>query len=77
MGWLCVIGFNEIINKMPIGAIVWLALGGLFYTFGAIIYITKRINILPGVFGFHEIWHIFVILGALSHFILMIRFINP
>lgn len=77
MGWLCVIGFNEIINNMPLGAIIWLALGGLFYTIGAIIYITKRINILPGVFGFHEIWHIFVILGALSHFILMIRYIKP
>jgi hemolysin III len=77
MGWLCVIGFNEILTRMPLGAIIWLAVGGLFYTLGAIIYITKRINIIPGVLGFHEIWHIFVILGALSHFILMIRFINP
>jgi hemolysin III len=49
--------------------------GGLFYTVGAIIYITKKLDFIPGVFGFHEIWHIFVILGALSHFILIAAYI--
>ena len=43
--------------------------GGLFYTFGAIVYITRIFNFVPGVFGFHEIWHIFVMLAAAAHFV--------
>ena len=35
------------------------------------IYITKKMDFFPGVFGFHEVWHIFVILGALCHFVLI------
>lgn len=75
MGWLAIIGIQEIFRSMPIAAIIWLFLGGLMYTFGAIIYITKKLDIKPGVFGFHEVWHIFVILGAFSHFFVVFRFI--
>ena len=75
MGWLAVMGVQEIIRSMPSGAIVWLVLGGLFYTIGAIIYITKKLDIIPGKFGFHEVWHIFVMLGSFSHFYIIFRFI--
>jgi hemolysin III len=71
MGWLSVAAVTEIIATLPAGAITWLVLGGLFYTAGAIIYIVKKPDPFPGVFGFHEIWHIFVILGAFSHYIIM------
>ena len=77
MGWFSVVGVKEIITRMPPGAIFWLVAGGLFYTVGAIVYMTKKLNLIPGVFGFHEIWHIFVILGALSHFMIMLLYINP
>jgi hemolysin III len=62
---------------MPAGALFWLVAGGLFYTGGAVVYILKKPDFLPGVFGFHEVWHIFVILGALSHFIVIAAFIAP
>ena len=55
--------------------ITWMVVGGLFYTIGAIIYITKKLNFVPGKFGFHEVWHIFVMLGAFSHFYLILRYI--
>ena len=77
MGWLAVIGFGQIITNMPASAITWLVLGGVFFSVGAIVYITKRPNFFPTVFGFHEIWHIFVILGCLAHFILIAFFIAP
>jgi len=77
MGWLSIVGVEEIIARMPLGAIIWLVAGGLFYTIGAIIYMTKKLNLIPGVFGFHEIWHLFVIFGAFSHFMIMIQYINP
>jgi hemolysin III len=77
MGWLCIIGIQDILAAMPVGAIIWLAVGGVIYTLGAVIYITKTLNFVPGVFGFHEVWHIFVILGALAHFIMIAYYIAP
>jgi len=77
MGWLSVAAVGEILSTVPPGALFWLVLGGLFYTGGAVVYILKKPDPFPGVFGFHEIWHIFVILGAFSHFALMFIYIAP
>ena len=77
MGWLSVMAVTEIIHTMPAGAIFWLVAGGLWFTLGAVIYILQKPNPLPDVFGFHEIWHIFVILGCLSHFILIAGYVVP
>jgi hemolysin III len=74
MGWSCVMAAGEIIHSMPPGAIAWLVVGGLFYTLGALIYITKKLDFIPGVFGFHEVWHIFVMLGAASHYIMIVLY---
>jgi hemolysin III len=75
MGWLAILGIQEILRSMPVNAIVWLFIGGMMYTIGALIYITKKLDIKPGVFGFHEVWHIFVILGAFSHYYVIMRYI--
>ncbi len=75
MGWLSLAAVGEIVSSVPAGAIFWLVLGGLFYTVGAIIYVLKKPDFYPGVFGFHEVWHIFVILGAFSHFVIMAAFV--
>jgi hemolysin III len=75
MGWLAVFAVQQIITIMPAAAMFWLAAGGLFFTLGAVIYITRKMDFFPGVFGFHEVWHIFVILGCLCHFILVAQFI--
>jgi hemolysin III len=77
MGWLSVAAIGEILSIIPPGALVWLLVGGLFFTGGAVVYILKKPDLFPGVFGFHEIWHIFVILGAFCHFALMLAYIAP
>jgi hemolysin III len=77
MGWMVVFALKEMLTMLPVGALIWLAAGGLIYTLGAVIYITKIFDFLPGKFGFHEVWHIFVILGALAHFIAIIAYIAP
>jgi hemolysin III len=77
MGWLSILAVREILNRMPAPALFWLALGGLAYTLGAVVYILKKPDFIPGVFGFHEVWHVFVILGCLAHFILIAVFIAP
>jgi hemolysin III len=77
MGWFSVIAVSEIYRTMPSGAIFWLVVGGIFFTIGAVIYVIKKPNPRPGIFGFHEIWHIFVILGCLSHYILVAAYVGP
>ncbi|MCL4396262.1 MAG: hemolysin III family protein [Chloroflexi bacterium] len=77
MGWLGLLAANQILAALPPGALILLVLGGLVFTFGAFVYATKTMNFVPGVFGFHEVWHIFVIVGCLCHFILMLVYIAP
>jgi hemolysin III len=77
MGWLAVLGGKELLAAMPVGAIFWLLIGGITFTLGAIIYATKSFNFFPGKFGFHEVWHIFVMVGALAHFIGILVYIAP
>lgn len=75
MGWLAVFVIIPMIHILPTGAIVWLFIGGLWFTIGAIIYAKKKPDPFPGIFGFHEIFHVFVLLGSLSHFIMIYKYI--
>jgi hemolysin III len=68
MGWLSVFAGGEFLRRLPAASFGWLLAGGILYTLGAVIYITKKGNFFPGVFGFHELWHLFVLLGAAAHF---------
>jgi hemolysin III len=77
MGWLCIFGIQEILATLPVGALAWLLAGGIVFTLGAVIYVTKFPNFVPGKFGFHEVWHIFVILGALAHFVMIALYVAP
>jgi hemolysin III len=69
MGWICISAAGQMLTMLPSTSLVWLLVGGLIYTLGAVVYATKIFDLFPGKFGFHEIWHIFVLLGALAHFI--------
>ncbi len=68
MGWVAVIIVPQMWGRVPNGFLIWLGVGGLFYTFGAIIYGIKKPDPFPEKFGFHEIWHLFVMGGAFSQF---------
>lgn len=69
MGWLSVSAAGQFLVALPAWVLGWLIAGGVMYTLGAVVYITKIFNFKPGVFGFHEMWHIFVLLAATAHFI--------
>jgi hemolysin III len=69
MGWLCISAIGQMTVALSLFALVFLIAGGVIYTLGAIVYATRVLNFVPGKFGFHEVWHIFVLLGALAHFI--------
>jgi hemolysin III len=77
MGWLSLLSIREMLRMLPAGALIGLGIGGVIYTLGAAVYITKRLDYFPDQFGFHAVWHIFVILGALVHFISIAVYIAP
>jgi hemolysin III len=54
-----------------------LAVGGLLYTVGAITLATNRPDPSPAVFGYHEIWHTFVVSASASHFALVLLLVRP
>ncbi|MBA4386089.1 MAG: hemolysin [Anaerolinea sp.] len=75
MGWMAVLIIKPMLQNMPAGALWWMLAGGLTYSIGAGIYITKKFDFIPGVFGFHEVWHVFVSLAALCHFVMIYFYI--
>ena len=77
MGWLCFAAIGEMLVTLPIFALTWLIAGGVIYTLGALVYITKVMNFWPGKFGYHEVWHIFVLLGAMAHFVAVMGVVWP
>lgn len=68
MGWLAVFTFPTLMEKLPLAFLAWIAIGGLAYTLGAVIYGIQKPNPVPEWFGHHEIWHLFVLAGTFSHF---------
>lgn len=67
LGWAIVFDFQDF-QSIPFPVFVLIACGGISYSIGAIIYIIKKPNISEE-FGFHEIFHLFVMLGSLFHYI--------
>lgn len=76
MGWVVIIGIVPLVRVLQPGAVFWLVNGGLLYTVGAVIYVIKRPNPWPRVFGFHEIFHVFVMAGSFSHFLVMYQYLT-
>ena len=72
MGWLAVLFLPQLARNLPPGALLWLAAGGLLYSAGAVIYGTRRWNPSP-TWGFHEIWHLFVLGGTGAHVVMMFQ----
>lgn len=71
MGWMGMLQAGAFYRGLSTPVLALLAAGGLTYTFGAVIYGLKRPNPWPGRFGFHEIWHLFVLTAAILHFVAM------
>jgi len=69
MGWLSLIAGREFLRALSPWTLAWLLAGGLLYSLGAVVYATKKGDFFPGRFGFHEIWHLFVLLAAAAHFV--------
>lgn len=68
VGWIGALGFPAIVANAGIMAGVLIAVGGVMYMTGAIVYARQRPDPNPAVFGYHEIFHLLVIAAAALHF---------
>ena len=73
MGWLAVVAIYPIWQSMGAAGLFWLLLGGLLYTVGGVLYAVKWPGRNNPRFGCHEIFHVFIVLGSVGHFMLIYR----
>jgi hemolysin III len=76
MGWLLLFALNPIIEAVSNTLLSWLIAGGLFYSIGSIFFLTNKPNLWPGKFTAHDLWHLFVLFGSISHFIFITKFLK-
>lgn len=77
MGWVAIVAAPALFRSLPAGGTAWVLAGGLIYSAGAVVYGFKRPNLARGVFGFHELWHLFVIAGSACHFWAVLYYLAP
>lgn len=70
MGWVGIFAFHQLFMTMPTSSLLLMFAGGLSFTAGAVFYIIKKPVITPN-FGFHEIFHFFILAGGIFHYILV------
>jgi len=71
MGWLAVIAIKPFSEAISIRGMIWLAAGGIAYTFGVIFYALDHVRYA------HTIWHFFVLAGSVFHFFAILFYVLP
>ena len=71
VGWIAVIAMPELVDRLGVPAVAALALGGILYSVGGVIYARKRPDPLPSVFGYHELFHTLVIAAAALQYVVV------
>jgi hemolysin III len=77
LGWAGVLILEPLSLVLPSGGLFLMFLGGAFYSVGAVVFLFKRPNLYPGVLGHHELWHLFVLAGSASHFMMIYFYLTP
>lgn len=74
MGWIALFALKPLYDSLTLASFLLLVLGGVMYTIGGVIYAIKKPNISKS-FGFHELFHIFCILGSACHYLSVLNII--
>lgn len=76
MGWLALPYLGEFKDTLGSIQLLLIVAGGVVYTVGAVFYALKKPNWVPGIFGYHELFHLFTIIGAFFHFVVIYSLIR-
>lgn len=77
MGWGAVVPMVELARRLGGSTVAWIAVGGVLYTAGMVFMLTKRPRLAPRIFSHHELFHVLVIGGALTHYLVILRVLVP
>jgi hemolysin III len=77
VGCAALAGLPQIVDRLPLTGLLLFAAGGALYITGAVIYAKRRPNPWPDSFGFHELFHAFVVVAAATHFAAIVAFVLP
>jgi len=77
MGWSALILMPWVLSRLGLGAVVLIALGGVCYTVGAVVFMSKRPRLFPQTFSYHELFHVLVIAGTAFHFLAVLWYAIP
>lgn len=77
MGWLALVAIQPLARVLGVGGMLWLGIAGVIYSAGAVVYARKWPSPYPAVFGYHEIWHLFVLAGSACLYLLMLLYVLP
>lgn len=77
LGWVCLIALPQLIERVEPDGLVLLGIGGLLYTAGAIVYGLRRPDPAPAVFGYHEVFHLLVIVAVACQYASIAFFVLP
>jgi hemolysin III len=77
VGWAAVAVLPQLLAALGVVGFALLLAGGLAYSAGAVVYALKRPNPVPGVLGYHEVFHACTIVGAVLHFVVIAWFVLP
>jgi hemolysin III len=77
MGWVSLFILPSLVQTLGWGPVLLLALGGVLYTIGGVIYAMKRPNPFPRVLGFHEVFHLLVIAGSIVFAVVITVWVLP
>lgn len=76
LGWMSVLLLGAAVS-VPLGAMALMAAGGLVFSAGFVVFVVEKPNPLPGVFGFHELWHLMVVVASLLNYLLIYLYVLP
>ena len=77
LGWVAIAAFPQLLDELGVFPTLLIALGGVLYTVGAVIYALKRPDPSPQVFGYHEIFHLLVIAAAAVQYAVVGFYVLP
>jgi hemolysin III len=77
LGWVAIIAMPQMLDRLGVLGVALVVAGGLLYSAGAVVYARRRPDPAPTVFGYHEIFHVLVVVAAALHFVVIAFLVLP
>jgi hemolysin III len=68
IGWAALVILPWAYNRAGFTSLLLYALGGIVYTIGAVLFYLQKPKLIPHIFGFHEVWHVFTVVAGILQF---------